>query len=167
MKLNARFQVPRYSVDRYLDLMKDQLGQAITDAAIEWLSTVITLIPLWSGASLATFKPLASKISLPLVISPRAFVDRVSFGESNATGDVIVDPSAGRFTFTYSTTLAHLIYNEFNNANETPDPTLFARLLNPGPYRFQDAGEKAFRDFAKGVRLPDPTPALIIRTIRV
>ena len=166
MKLNANFRVPRYSLERYQQLLKDQLGQAIADAAAEWLGATVSLIPVWSGASRGTFRPLASKIGLQILILPRAFVERIGFGESNATGEVTIDPSAGRFTFTYATTLAHLIYNEFSNANVTPDPTLFARLLHPGPYRFQAAGEKAFREFSRSVRLPDPSPALIIRTVR-
>lgn len=166
MKLKAFFRVPSISRDRYLQLMRDQLGQAIADAAAEWLGATVPLIPVWSGASRGTFRPLASKIGLQILILPRAFTERISFGEHNATGDVTIDAAAGRFTFSYSTTLAHLIYNEFNNANETPDPTLLFKLINPGPYNFQQVGEKAFREFAKGVRLPDPTPALIIRTIR-
>lgn len=166
MKITGTFRVPRYSIDEYQRLMKDQLGQAIAEAAAEWLGATVPLIPVWSGASRGTFRPLASKIGLQILILPRAFVERIGFGESQATGQVTIDPSAGRFTFSYSTTLAHLVYNEFNNANVSPDPTLFARLLNPGPYRFQEAGEKAFREFAQSVRLPDPSPALIIRPIR-
>ncbi len=166
MKLNATFRVPRYSLERYQELLKEHLGRAIAQAAAEWLGATVPLIPVWSGASRGTFLPLASRLGLTIAISPRAFVDRVRFGESQATGEITADAAAGRFTFTYSTSLAHLVYNEFNNANETPDPTLFARLLQPGPYQFQVAGERAFRDFAEGVRLPDPSPAIVIRTIR-
>lgn len=167
MKLNATFRVPRYSLQRYQELLREKLGQALADSIHEWLGATALLIPVWSGASRATFRPLASKIGLQILISPRAFVDRTALGESNATGEVVSDPVAGRFSFTYSTTLAHLVYNEFNNANQSPDPTLFARLRNPGPYNFQESGQKAFREFAATVRLPDPSPAIVIRTIRV
>lgn len=166
MKLKATFRVPRYDITAYQQLLQDRLGRAIADAAAEWLGAVMFLIPVWSGASHGTFKPLASQIGLQLVIAPRAFVNRVSFGEANATGEVTMDAAAGRFTFSYSTTLAHLIYNEFNNANRTPDPTLFARLIQPGPYQFQAAGEQVFREFAESVRLPDPTKAMTVRTVR-
>jgi hypothetical protein len=166
MNLSGLFRVPTYNVSRYQQMLQEHLGRALADAAGEWLGATTALIPVWSGASQGTFLPLASRLGLQLTIAPRAFNTRVSFGESNATGDLHIDASAGLFTFSYSTTLAHLIYNEFSNANITPDPTLFARLLQPGPYRFQDAGEKAFREFAKGVRLPDPSTTITIRTIR-
>jgi len=166
MKLFATFRAPRYNIVEYERLLQDRLGRAIAEAAAEWLGATMSLIPVWSGASHGTFRPLASKLGLQLVITPRAFVNRIGFGEANATGEVTADAAAGRFTFSYSTTLAHLIYNEFNNANITPDPTLFARLLQPGPYRFQEAGEKAFRDFAAGVTLPDPSSTIQVRTVR-
>jgi hypothetical protein len=99
--------------------------------------------------------PLASEAEFSLSASPRAGVpDRVSLGLNNSTGDIVVEDSSARFT--YATSLAHLIYNEFNNANISPDPTLFAKLLRPGPYKFQEKGREAFLKEAQTVRLPDP-----------
>ena len=166
MRLNGTFISPRYDIARYEQMLQERLGRAIADAAAEWMGATTALIPVWSGASLATFQPLASRLGIPLSIAPHAFVNRVSFGEASATGEIETDARAGRFTFSYSTTLAHFIWNEFHNANTTPDPTLFARLLQPGPYRFQAAGEKAFRDFAAGVTLPDPSLTIQVRTVR-
>jgi len=166
MKLTATFRVPHYNMIAYRDALKEHLGEAIAQAVFVWLDAVVPIVPVWSGASRATFRPLASQIGMNIAISPRAFVSRMFLGESQSTGEVNVDPQAGLFTFQYSTSLAHLIYNEFNNANASPDPTLFARLLQPGPYKFQEKGERAFKEFAAGVRLPNPNRALTVRTVR-
>lgn len=166
MKLKASFNAPRINMDAYRAALNERLGDAIAHAAFIWIEATVPLIPVWSGASRATFRPLASKIGLAIAISPRAFVTRMSLGESQSSGSVTTDANSGKFTFTYATSLAHLIYNEFNDANASPDPTLFARLLNPGPYRFQEAGQRAFNEFAAGVRLPDPFKALTDRIVR-
>ncbi len=165
MKIKAKFRVPHIDRSVYAQKLTDRLGRAIANAAAEWLGAVMFLIPVWSGASHGTFKPLASALGLQLSISPRV-ESRIGFGTTQATGAVTADADAGRFTFSYSTTLAHLIYNEFNNANATPDPTLIWGLITPGPYHFQEAGQHVFREFAAGVRLPDPFKATITREVR-
>lgn len=114
---------------------------------------------------MATFQPLASKIGMTLAISPTVKRGGLNMGLNNATGEFIADADKGKFEFTYSTTLAHLIYNEFNNANISPDPGLYSQLINPGPYRFQEKGLEAFQRVAADARLPEPT--YTITTIRV
>jgi hypothetical protein len=58
-----------------------------------------------------------------------------------------------------------LVYNEYNNANANPiEGRLFARLLRPGPYHFQDKAALAFRQFSKTVRLPSPMLAISKKT---
>jgi len=165
MKIKATFKVPRVDFAKYRARLQEVLGEAIVQAAFEWLGATTAAIPVWSGASLATFQPLASAIGFSLSVQPTAFTNRVGLGLNNAVGEINTDTSKGLFTFTYSTTLEHLIYNEFNNANISPDPSLFARLLNPGPYKFQEKGLAAFKRVAADVRLPEPTYK--ITTIRV
>ena len=166
MKFKGTLRVPRVNFSAYRQALQEHLGDAIARAAVQWLGATTAEIPVWSGASLATFIPLASEIGFSLAASPLAGVpDRVNLGLSNATGEVIADASKGVFRFRYSTSLAHLIYNEFNNANISPDPTLFARLIKPGPYDFQKKGEEAFRKEAESVRLPAPT--FSITSVRV
>lgn len=157
MRIKATFRVPRVDFSKYRQALQETLGDAIAHAALEWLGATTALIPVWSGASLATFMPLASQIGFQLAVTPIAWKDRVSIGLQNATGTLTADSSKGQFEFSYSTTLPWLIYNEFNNANITPDPTLFDRLLNPGPYHFQERGLETWKKFAEGVRLPAPT----------
>ena len=165
MKIKATFRVPRVDLTRYREALNQSLGEAIAQAAFAWLGATTAAIPVWSGASLATFQPLASELGIALSIAPVSFVDRISLGLSKAEGSVTVDSTKGKYEFSYSTSLEHLIYNEFNNANISPDPTLFSRLITPGPYEFQKKGLDAFEKVARDVRLPAPTYS--IKTIRV
>jgi hypothetical protein len=166
MQFKAIFQAPRVNFSAYRQLLQEQFAEHIAEAARIWLETVLPEIPIWSGASIATFFELASQASFALSAGPVAGApNRVSLGLENATGDIVADAAAGQFTFEYATTLAHLIYNEFHNANLTPDSTLFSRLLTPGPYHFQEKGRQAFEQFASGVTLPDPVFRLKTLTV--
>ena len=75
------------------------------------------------------------------------------------------------YRFTYSTTLPHLIVNEYYNANLFRNPATgepYFHLTNPGPYHFQEAGQRAFRQYASSqVSLPGWESFLDTVTLRV
>jgi hypothetical protein len=156
MKIKASFQIPELNVQGYVNTLSEELADALSRAAFEYIGAATAEIPVWSGASHATFLHLAREIGFNLSIpeannAPR----RVSYGLRNSSGSFEADRAAGRFSFTYETHLKHLVYNEFNNANIDPDPGLFAQLLDPGPYEFQAAGRNAVSRIFAHVRLPD------------
>ncbi len=168
MKLTATLRIPRFDMSKYRRALHEQLGEAITQAAFSWLGAATDAIPVWSGASHATFLPLASAIGFSMAVAPvNAGGSRVGLGLNNATGELIADASTGKFQFSYSTTLKHLIYNEFNNANISPDPSLFAKLHNPGPYDFQKKALEAYEKSIRNVGLPDPFKSLTVTQVRV
>lgn len=142
---------------KYRKTLDRHLRNEIEEAARQWLRAVLIHIPIWSGASVATFHRLASQVQMSdrTRVPPKDGVkSRADLGESRSEGEFKTDGDFYRFE--YATTLRHLVYNEFNNANSVPDPGLFAQLINPGPYRFQAAGQVAFREYARTVRLPAP-----------
>lgn len=176
MKMTADFHAPRLDLSKYEQMLREHLTAKIIAAAQDWLTATTFKIPIWTGASIATFLPLAQAASFPLTLYGRGsplslgLESRISLGLNNADGYLSIDDPKGSYTFTYSTTLAHLIWNEFNNANIHPDPTKWpppAELINPGPYEFQRVGEMAFDRYAAGVRLPDPFLALSTKSIQV
>ena len=74
----------------------------------------------------------------------------------------------GLHTLEYRTSLWHLVYNEYNDANKNPlDGRLFSRLKNPGPYGFQALGAAAFVSFARTVEVPSILLALKKKKHRV
>ena len=162
MKFTGTMRSFRIDKQAYKDRLHEWLSNRVTHAAFLWLNAVLSEIPVWSGASHATFLHLARAVGYQLAVQPRV-ISRQSYGQSHGDGEVEADPVKGQYTFRYSTTLPHLIYNEEFNANATPDATLFYRLIKPGPYRFQQRGVKAFEEYAKTVRLPNPFNSLKIK----
>jgi len=157
MKFKGTFRAPRIDLDKFKDQLQTELLEVLTLAAFHWLDATAAQIPQWSGASAATFLHLARRISYALNISQAGLApNRVGLGLSHGQGDFILNRDKGQFSFFYQTTLPHLIWNEYNNANTNPDPTLFSFLHDPGPYHFQQKGRAAFKKVAGDARLPNP-----------
>jgi hypothetical protein len=172
MKFKGSFKAPKLRVKAYQKVLHDYLAEVIAKAAFEWLGAVLPHVPVWSGASAATFLPLARRVGYQLTIQPLLYArrSRVDLGLSHANADMSVATDGSRATFTYSTTLAHLIWNEYHNANVDPDPTKWPppnELVEPGPYHFQDAGAKKFKQFADDVMLPSPWKFVTVKEYRV
>ena len=166
MKFKGTLRSFRINLQAYKKAMHRHLADEIAHVAFLWLNAVLMEIPVWSGASHATFLRLAREVGYQLSVQPKV-VSRIGYGQRHGDGEVTADPEKGEYTFRYETTLSHLIHNEFHNANSTPDPTLFHRLRKPGPYHFQRVGLKAFEDFAKTVRLPDPFESMKVKNHKV
>lgn len=164
-KISGKFKEPFIDIDKYKKLLQDQLVESVIQAAMRWLSTATDIVPVWSGASRATFLSLARAIHYSLSISPRV-ISRVSLGNAHGDGGLQIDRDAAKFSFYYSTTLPHLIYNEYNDANQNPDPTLYSRLLQPGPYNFQDIARQACLSELSNARLPDPRAAIGTKVVK-
>ena len=176
MKFKAQFVVPRIDVGGYRDALDMAMKEAISQALMEWLDRVLEEIPEWSGASRATFSTLAETIGMVIPSVPTASAkvmvgNRVSEGLMSSAGSKLsLNEPPGQYTFTYQSNLPWLVWNEYNNANENPDPTKWpppAKLLKPGPYDFQAKGLMTFIQFSKGVRLPVVGPFCIGKKIRV
>lgn len=166
MKFKATLRAPRMHISRYQQMLHSHLSDEIAKAAFVWLTAVLSEIPVWSGASHATFLHLARDAGYQLAISPKV-ANRVSYGQQAGDGEITADSSKGVYTFRYRTTLEHLIYNEFNNANVVPDPKLFSKLVHPGPYMFQVKGLSAVLPVVRGVQLPSPSLAMKTVAMRV
>ena len=67
MKCKARFQAPRIDIAAYRANLKKHMTEEIRSALSQWLKAVIEKtavgeMPVWSGASRATFLKLARQI---------------------------------------------------------------------------------------------------------
>jgi hypothetical protein len=151
MRLTALFQVPRVDFARYRQALHERLSEALVQATMSYIdATAERIVPVWSGASRATFSELASHVGYVLMLSPVGGApNRVSLGLANGTGTFETDSANGIYRFSYSTTLSHLIINEYHDATQWG-----FHLINPGPYHFQEAGAEAFRQVASEVELP-------------
>lgn len=151
MKFTATLLAPRLNLSDYSAALHKYMQESISHAVSVWLEAVLLEIPVWSGASQATFTKLAQAIGSNLPIAP-SVPSREGIGSAASDGGLEI--GKGRYVFYYSTSLPWLIWNEYNNANVNPDPTLFYRVLKEGPYNFQMKGSLAFLRFASSVDLP-------------
>ena len=168
MKFTASLAAPSLDLAVYRKALDAHMKAAIAQGLMEWLEAVLAEIPVWSGASRATFVKLAQQIRYSLPVAPAAVeaahglytsrIDRTGMGMAESDGKLTANQETGEYTFTYSTTLPWLVWNEYHNANIDPDPSLFYRLLKPGPYNFQAVGARAFQRFAETVDLPSVKP---------
>jgi hypothetical protein len=158
MKMTCSFSLMKLNTGNYKKALDTEMLKKLKEAVGVWIQAAITVIPVWSGASHGTFLKLASKIGMTFSISGGG-------GFPGMTGPVYGDAhSQGRLTnwggayiAEYSTTLWHLIYNEYNNANANPEAGhVYSRLIRPGPYMFQDKANAAFSAYIDNVRMPSP-----------
>lgn len=168
MKFQATFQVPSVDFAAYRRRLADELSSQLTYGALRWIESILEIIPQWSGASRATFLHITREIGFSLTISQSGNApDRTDEGERKSSGKFTLDTANGKFFFEYHTSLEHLVYNEYNNANISPDPGLFSELIKPGPYNFQEVGATAFLAVVKGTKLPDPTAFIKVTRVKV
>lgn len=169
MRFVGVLKAPRLD-PHYRAKMDEALNQWLIRGATAWLNAVTGIVPVWSGAALSTFKHLADSIGYNLLIQPTwtgcgrnlPRRSRLSIGAGDGDGGLDIDQKRGKYFFFYSTTLRHLIFNEFNS-NPHADPAVFADLIHPIPYKFQLAGQKAFESVAQFARLPWPKIIIGVR----
>lgn len=94
---------------RIHDIMKT----FILDTLADWVIGATTVIPVWSGASRATFLKLANQAKIDIVIEPLIVApigSRIPLGFAESTGVVIADArgSAGLYGWDYESTLFYL-----------------------------------------------------------
>ena len=157
MRIQARLRPIKFDLRGYKKELQRHLTEELKSAARAWLERIIKGplhdaggMPVWSGASAATFLDLAAKVSYSFGISPTA-PSRISLGKSHGTGEVLLEPNRGRYVFRYTTSLDHLIINESHDATQWG-----YKLRRPGPYNFIATGGDQFNEFAQKVRLPNP-----------
>ena len=170
MRIRATLRQFSIDMNSYRRELHREMDRQIKEAARAWLHAVVAQtpgpsggkVPIWSGASAATFSELAAAVAFPLGITPSGTApNRISLGTKHGEGELVSNVDNG-YRFRYRTTLEHLIFNEFNNANKVG-----FNLINPGPYDFQGKGKAAFENVAQDARLPNPYRHIRTKTFTV
>lgn len=130
----------------------EEIKQLVILGARKWLDAALAIVPTWSRASRATFEALAQAVGYKVTYGPvRSFVDRQGLGLATGFGG-IERKAKGFYTFYYRTNLRYLIFNESNKA-VVGKAGVFRGLINPTPYNFRDAGQRAFEEFMRRQRV--------------
>jgi hypothetical protein len=154
----------RLDVKAWERQMQKEMEEEIRDAARDWLVTVVRIVPVWSRASHATFKPLADAVGFTIPQQPLiAKKDRSGLGESVSGGGL--DIKKDSFHFRYETNLEYLAANEFMHV-EYPDHGIFSPkgLKTPTPFNFTQAGMEQF--LKRIPELPNPFEKLRLRKLK-
>lgn len=173
LKMKAKLQSPRLDVSRYIKVMETLARVTLSQAIFEYVVTAQSIIPVWTGASVTTLTDLARTIGLPLIVTPsgsaasRPGLVAKSQAKAKAESSGSLTVGAGVYSFSYSTGLQHLVYNEYNNANIDRPPELFSQLKNPGPYNFQEHTKSAVLVVLKQFVLPDLTQNITVKKASV
>jgi hypothetical protein len=173
LKMRAKLQSPRFDQSRYQVILEALARENLAKAIFEYIVTVQTIIPVWTGASQTTFTDLARLIGAPLVVTASGTAasrpNLVAKNQAKAKADSGADLKIGNgvFSFSYFTSLPHLVYNEYNNANTDRPPELFSQLKNPGPYDFQGQTKSAVLVILREFVLPDPRDNIRIKKVSI
>ena len=138
-----------------------------------WLDEAVfqTPIPIWSGASRASFAMLASQLGTYIPSGPRVrgcmYTNGHAFGKSYDRGtQVYKDRTAWYVGFQYATALPHLIYNENQSPAPGPYPAPFSNGVRFTPYMFEGRSLRAWKAVAKKSRLTNPFKHLKVKKIK-
>jgi len=174
VKIKLKLELIKFDRAKYQEMFDDWMLQTLTVMGAAYLqATVINVIAgqsgnyrVWSGASAATFLHLADAIKFRVPITGGNSTG-IAYGKRNSSGGIEIGMGIGRFF--YTTDLAHLIWNEYHNANVDRDRGIFSQLKHPGPYQFQEQGLAAVRNamVENQVGLPDPALATRIQRVKV
>lgn len=141
IKFKANLQLP--TLQRLVLRNADEyVKETIEEAARAWVRAAVAIIPVWSGASRATLQALANAVNEPVPIDPKQSApNRIALGRLYSRGGV-ERKGAAHYDFYYETTLRYLIANETKNVKPRTEG-LFSRLIEPTPYKFREAGDRA------------------------
>jgi len=98
-----------------LDKTIKELDKVMKDFTLQTLTVFVTHstdpIPVWSGASRASFKKLAAIVRTRIDIQPVAPFppgSRIGLGEATSTGTVFTDSNAGEYGWEWSSDLDYI-----------------------------------------------------------
>lgn len=116
MSLKAKVRYPKIDRGKTSDALHETLTNAAIEAAKTFVITATSIVPVWSGASKASFLKLASQVSVGVAVSPRSDApNRIPLGIETSTGYLIL--SRGRsYSFVWSSDLDYIHIVEENNA---------------------------------------------------
>lgn len=90
MALQAKVRYPRIEIAK----TKSKITRAMNDAVMEslrtWVIATTDHVPVWTGASKASFIKLAREVSVALTIIPRT-VSRIEFGIETSIGEIFTN----------------------------------------------------------------------------
>jgi hypothetical protein len=107
--ITAKVKYPRIDLPAVQAAVDERMKSFTLDAMAVWVRSATTVIPVWSGASRASFLKLARQVSLTIPIQPVAPIgSRIPLGIETSTGSIIADQAAGLYGWQWSSGLDYI-----------------------------------------------------------
>lgn len=135
--------------------MEVQLRQA----ARAWLRATIQHVPIWTGMSMGSFRPLGAFLRIKIPIKPELYIIGRTIERGAAASEYKFMKQGTKYTFEFDEGVASYAINEYFNVN----PPL--HLKTPGPWYSFRYGEAAFQEYVEKEmpnRFPRVEEALVI-----
>ena len=153
MKFRSSLKGLLLNVKAFFGSSDAKMRLATEEAARIWLKAAIPAVPVWSGASRATFQQLADAVGVSVPIDVAAGApNRVALGRLNSRGGIERDGN-GSWRFYYENNLRYLAANETRSVSRGEYGVKWG-LIEPTPYNYREAARQAVRAYAKTVTLP-------------
>ncbi len=145
MKTRIRIRGFKFSRGSFTKTFNEAIDKEVRMAARAWLRAVMQEVPVYLGAARGSLIPLGQFLRVAVPISPNPNAKpRAGLGPEEGARQ-------GRFefkhlqkvvSFSFSTNVAHYIFNEYN---EAPNPPF--RLIHETPWHSFEKGIEAFESY--------------------
>ena len=152
-EINGTFQALKVETLKYNKSLDKAMQTQIRQAARAWLRAVILKVPVWTGTSRGTLKPLGAFLKVAVPINP--VVTRPDMGPSVGAGQSEFSflRKDNTWIFEFDLELVHYVINEYYDVSN------YIHLRTPGPYDSLQAGQAAFQAYIED-NLLERTPNL-------
>lgn len=104
--LTAKVDYPVVDVDKSVQAIHKTMARFVTDTLAVWVTGSTEPVPVWSGASRASFLKLAAQARVTITINPVA-PSRIPLGIETSVGEVFANPGTN-YGWLWSSDLAHI-----------------------------------------------------------
>lgn len=112
-KVGVEVRYPVVDIPQARNRIHDTMVDFVKDTLTIWISAATNVVPVWSGASRASFLKLANQVNYEieiesLIVAPIG--SRIPLGYQTSTGVIIADArgSAGLYGWDYESTLFYI-----------------------------------------------------------
>lgn len=127
-----------FNTKKFVNTLDKEANIILVEGIRAWLDTMTSIVPNWSGMSLASLQSLGDKVGVTVnVFSVPGVRNRVAEGRSLGTASVSRGPAV--YSFEWKSNVKHFVINEQFDARQWG-----FRLINPGPYNAISQANDAF-----------------------
>jgi len=151
-------------INRFTKTLDAAMDVQLRQAARAWLRAVILKVPVWTGMSRGSLKPLGSFLRVKVPISPKAVRKGMGPGVGATQSAFKFGKEGNKYIFEFDEQVMQYTINEFFNVR----PPI--NLITPGPYGSFNAGADAFEKYVQNEmpgRLPRPEQATVTRRVNL